>query len=496
MKPMMFFAAVMGGVLPGVVFGVVTMAGRQPAGSPAESVAAAGPDWVVVRPRETPAVLPAVGAGWETFHHTRANDPNLPDWIPSTVAYARWGWRVFEPRPGAIDFAFLDREIRQAQQAGQQLAFRVMCCSSSPGRPYHPDWLEEVGGRVVSCRYGSVSGLKLPDLDDPVVLERHLDFIRRLGARYDGHPGIAHVDLGSVGWWGEWHMSRAEGLGMPKPETQRRIVETYLQAFRRTPLLMLIGGGDMLRYALEKGTGWRADCLGDLGGFSRNWCHMRHFYIPALEKADGLSAWKRAPVAFETCWDMRKWVNEGWPLRYIFNYALAMHASVLNNKSAPLPPGEEVRAELRRFLRRLGPRFVLERLAHPSAARPGALWPVQSFWRNVGSAPCYRPIRLAWRLTDAAGRRHLLPSRAEVRQWMPGEVDVTTPEFLENPPDLPPGPRVSVQDRLRLPADLASGPCRIEAGFIDPTTRRVLIRAAVEGPEQEGWVAVSRVEIR
>ena len=47
-----------------------------------------------------------------------------------------------------------------------------------------------------------------------------------------------------------------------------------------------------------------------------------------------------------------KWVNEGWSLRYIFNYALACHASYINNKSAPLPPGENVRAETERFLRR------------------------------------------------------------------------------------------------------------------------------------------------
>jgi len=81
-----------------------------------------------------------------------------------------------------------------------------------------------------------------------------------------------------------------------------------------------------------------ADCLGDMGGFSRTWRHMRNFYIQALAKADALDVWKGAPVAFETCWDMRKWIREGWSLRYIFNYALALHASVLNNKSAPLPP--------------------------------------------------------------------------------------------------------------------------------------------------------------
>ncbi len=106
-------------------------------------------------------------------------------------------------------------------------------------------------------RYGNGPELEVPVLDDPAVLEAHLDFIRRFGARYDGHPGIDHVDIGSVGWWGEWHMSESTNAPMPTPETQKKIVDAYLAAFRQTPLLMLVGGGDMLQYAVEHGCGWR-----------------------------------------------------------------------------------------------------------------------------------------------------------------------------------------------------------------------------------------------
>jgi hypothetical protein len=51
---------------------------------------------------------------------------------------------------------------------------------------------------------------------------------------------------------------------------------------------------------------------------------------------------------------MRKSANDGWSIIYIFNYALALHGSHINNKSAPLPKGELVRPELERFLRRQG----------------------------------------------------------------------------------------------------------------------------------------------
>lgn len=33
-----------------------------------------------------------------------------------------------------------------------------------------------------------------------------------------------------------------------------------------------------LKHAVESGAGWRADCLGDMGGFSKTWCHMRMAY--------------------------------------------------------------------------------------------------------------------------------------------------------------------------------------------------------------------------
>jgi len=137
-----------------------------------------------------------------------------------------------------------------------------MCCSTTPGRPYHPSWLKDVGGKILVCDYENQKDLLVPDLDDPVVLAQHLDFVKRLGARYDGHPDIDHVDLGSVGWWGEWHMSSSKTGKMPTMENCKKIIDAYLAAFRKTPLLMLIGGGECLTYATQRGTGWRADCLG------------------------------------------------------------------------------------------------------------------------------------------------------------------------------------------------------------------------------------------
>ena len=103
--------------------------------------------WVRVVPEETDEILANPGMGWETFHRTANKDKNLPSWIPSTVHYARWGWRELEPEPGKIDYDFLDGVLKETREAGQKLAFRVMCCSPDKGRPYHPKWLKEIGGK-------------------------------------------------------------------------------------------------------------------------------------------------------------------------------------------------------------------------------------------------------------------------------------------------------------------------------------------------------------
>ncbi|MEJ2704198.1 MAG: DUF4832 domain-containing protein [Sedimentisphaerales bacterium] len=443
---------------------------------------------VRIVPDETNDLLANPGMGWETFHHTRDSDRNLPNWIPSTVQYARWGWGTLEPDLGQIDTAFLDGVLKETHQAGQRLAFRVMCNSTSPGRPYLPSWLKEAGGKVLICDYANQKNLAIPDLDDPLTLELHLDFIKRLGARYDGHPDIDHVDLGSVGWWGEWHMSSSK-------TGKNRIIDTYVAAFHKTPLLMLIGGREWLTYATQRGAGWRADCLGDMGGFSKTWCHMCDAYPNLIQDAGAGNVWKTAPIAWESCWDMRRWVKEDWSLRYIFNYALALHGSYLNNKSAPLPAGENVRREMERFLRRLGYRLVLRELVHPKSVKAGEPLALTMKWQNTGSAPCYRPYRLAYRLTNATGYAKTLVGKVTVNRWMPGSVETFTNEFLTEPPDLPDGPVVEVVDRVVLPDDITAGTYRLALGVVGEQTDEPVVRLGIKGRTEDGWYPLSEIRI-
>jgi hypothetical protein len=450
---------------------------------------------VTVVPEETNEILANPGMGWQTFHRTAKQDKSLPAWIPSTIHYARWGWGELEPQPGKLDTDFLDKALKESRESGQRLAFRVMCCSTYKGHPYHPKWIKEIGGKELQADYEGQGPFPIPDLDDPIVLQRHLDFIKRLGERYDGHPDIDHVDLGSIGWWGEWHLSGSKTCKLTSLESRKKVVDAYLAAFTKTPVVMLIGGGECLKQATQHGAGWRADCLGDMGGFSKTWCHMRQGYPFWIKESGIRDTWQTAPVAWETCWDMRKWVNDGWSLRYIFNYALALHGSYINNKSATLPTGPEVRPELERFLRRLGYRLVLKELKHPSQAKPGDKLALSMKWQNTGSAPCYRSYRLAYRLSNDSGYTKVIASKVTVNRWLPGSIEVFTDEFFKAPKDLPPGEVVNVNDALSLPADVPAGQYTVSLAVVNDDEKPV-VRLGIKGRADDGWYPLSKLTVK
>jgi len=102
--------------------------------APSAMYAADQTESVTVTPQEIDEILANPGIGWETFHRTSKADKNLPPWIPSTIRYDRWGWKVLEPEQGKIDYDFLDGVLKETDEAGQQLAFRVMCSSPYPQR--------------------------------------------------------------------------------------------------------------------------------------------------------------------------------------------------------------------------------------------------------------------------------------------------------------------------------------------------------------------------
>ncbi|MCJ7750238.1 MAG: DUF4832 domain-containing protein [Armatimonadetes bacterium] len=455
-------------LLAGLAVIVALCAGAAPARAPGF---AGEVNRVTVRPREIDDVLYNPGIGFTTMGNFDGDVPNHPK---STVSYWRWYWNVMEPKSGGYRWDIIDDAIEKAQARGQRVALGIMPVN---GRGTVPQWYRDLGAKGWEYPSEGATGW-MPDHNDPLYIKHMGQLVREFGKRYDGNPNVDHVDIRSLGHFGEWHLFMAEkgsGFVDATPETRRLLVDMYLESFKETPLSMLIGPIDDLRYAVSKGSGWRADCLGDV---KPGWNHMRDRYQQNLEAAGATETWKQALVAFESCWVMQHWADEGWDIEFIFNEALRWHCSIFNNKSSPVPPRWWSATEA--FLKRMGYRFVLRSIAHLSQVEAGGALRVESEWDNIGVAPPYRNYPLAWQLTPVGRRLGKTPVEdaahpIDLTGWLPGKHDVSLD--------------------LAVPKELTPGRYRLSLALLDPFTREPAVQLAIEGRDAQGWYNPTEVEV-
>jgi hypothetical protein len=426
---------------------------------------------VTVHPKEIMDVLYNPGMGIADFHFGFGNPPSSDQYPRQTVAYFRWSWADLEPEEGQYAFDVVDRVISQAKTKGETLAFRIM----TEYKAGSPEWLFQKGVDSVN-----VGGGVFPDYNNPTFLMYHEKLIKTFGKRYAGSPDIDHIDIGSVGCWGEWNIACCQGVEAqcrqyyPVEENQIKITEWYLKYFASTPLVMPKGG--QLKYAVSRGAGWRGDCFGDYGYFSPTWNHMEHVYTPALQDPVIESAWKNAPVQFEVCGVMQDWYEKGFDIDLILNKGLEWHVSVLNAKSSPVPT--EWRPRIDEFLTKIGYRIVLRQMTHATEARPGQKLSLRSQWENVGVAPIYHDWPLAYRLRSAEG--HVVArwaSIAPLRRWLPGVQH-------------------EVEDVVTLPEDVPDGSYALDGAILDQAGHAPFVDLAIEGKRQDRWYSISTVMIR
>jgi len=429
-----------------------------------------------------------------------------PEGYPETaVAYFRWHWSDVEPVRGEIDFELIDRTIQSANLLGETLGFRVMTIAE--GGAGVPDWLLEAPYDVEGSW---IDGTFWPDYRDATFQAEHQRLLQALGDRYDDHPGVDHVDIGTVGCWGEWNTACLSGAGSiidvysPASDAERdeiaaayeSLVDHHVEAFPTTPVVMLgigSGGGrelDVFVHAMESGAGWRVDCWGDWGWFGDSWSHHDDLYPALITNATEAypafpDVWQHAPVQLEVCGTMEGWHDRGWSaeapdgrVHRAFEWAVEQHAAVLNGKRTTVHA--DYQPALEDLLRRNGYRYVVDELEHASAVAPGGELVLAVTWSNRGVTPSYTRRTVAFRLRSA-DRTEVFESDADVRDWLPGTwSDV---ERFALPDDLPPGTyelELAILDRAGTAPDTAPLP-PLELGM--------------EGRGDDGWYGLSSLTV-
>ena len=454
-------------------------------GTTAPGISSFAQETIIVRPEEIDDVLINPGIGFMTFQRFNGDKLNVgKKWTEgfpivyqefdgnlenenhpmTSLAYFRIYWKFIEPVMDEYRWDLIDKALETARERGQTLLLRIAPYGTGPERDV-PDW------------YRAMVGEKKPlpvekwqvDPEDPRYVRFFGDLIRELGNRYDGHLDLESVDLSIVGAWGE-----GAGSARLTQKTREALVDSYLEAFQKTPLVMLLTDEKTNRYGLSKrDVGWRVDCLGDLGGFGPTWCHMYDYYPQAIINFHMRDAWKKAPVTLEVCWVMQHWKDMGWDIDYIIEESLKWHISSFNGKSSPVP--DEWWPQVNRWLKKMGYRFVLRKFTYPSVVRTNGKLAFTSWWENKGVAPCYKPFPLALRLKNDR-QSVILTTDADIRTWLPGD------NLYDNTVSVPP--------------DLPEGEYDLEIAILDRASNQPKVKLAISGMSLDGWYKLGKIEVQ
>jgi hypothetical protein len=203
---------------------------------------------------------------------------------------------------------------------------------------------------------------------------------------------------------------------------------------------------------------------------------MFDVYPQQIVRSGMAEAWRRGPVSLEICGTFLGWRDkQGYgqkEVRYIFDQALKWHVSSFNAKSSPVP--REWKPLVDDWLRKMGYRLVLRKLAYPARVQPNGALPFETWWENKGVAPCYEDFALALRLVGPK-RTLVRLTDARIPSWLPGDA--------------------LYDGRVFLPRDVPEGPYELQLGIVDRETREPRVRLAIEGRAPDGWYPIGPITV-
>lgn len=273
------------------------------------------------------------------------------DTLPVSVVYLRGDfrprgrpflWPALEPKPGEYNFRAILDALDRAEALGLKLGFRIMTAHpwvlrGHPEHPFFPDWIP------YTAKTRGERTAHAPDWEHEDVKSSVRNLLNALGHATRDHPALLFVDVGVLGWVGEWHTT----VGfynqdfMPSVETMYEYVDMHIDAFGAEKLLLNLGAmkPEVLQYGLDRGvTGIRQDCFGST--YHMDQYEVKHQLVPELEEAIDSGI-----VFFEICGsNMRDWTHapddkQGvtLPMEEIIDRAIRWKTTLFANMGSPIP---------------------------------------------------------------------------------------------------------------------------------------------------------------
>jgi hypothetical protein len=384
---------------------------------------------------------------------------------------ATFGWADIEPEKGVYNWSHLERNWGNISQTGRRVGFRIASEIPGSGKNDTPQWLIDQG---IDMREYSIDGNNgfAPDWNDSLFLAAHHDFIMALGDRYDQDPRVAWIDIGSYGFWGEWHVWLNQPLAASE-ESKESILEDYFEAFPTKKMVIAFDDDFATEYVTNRGGGIRNDCLGEED--SNNW------YLTSLNGIDPSlndRVWKTAIITGEFC-GSGYGAMEGTTERFELNYAFIQetHWSYIGSAGGAISPQDDThRANLDKLHKTLGYRFVLRKVEHEGAVNTNSDLSVSITVENKGVAPFYYDWPLAIYLISADGGVELERElEVDIKTWLPGLH--------------------TISESVNIPADTESGSYEVKLAILDPDTGEPGVMFANTDRDDEGRYLVSKLTV-
>jgi hypothetical protein len=411
--------------------------------------------------------------GWAPWANTK------DIYQPHTLVYADLTWRDFEPQEGVFDFEAFEevQQLARWRHEGKRVVFRFVI--DVPRGDSHmdiPDWLfEKINGDGEF--YDNVYGKGFsPNYSNLTLIKYHQLAINALGSRYGNDGFFAFIELGSLGHWGEWHVS-SELRQLPSENIRNMYVYHYLNAFPGVHLLVR----RPFTIARDLSLGLFNDMTGNVEHTNGwlDWIQNGGVYLPGekdtiVPMANG---WEFAPVGGEQAPDISNEQMYGVELETTLQLLRRSHTTFIGPGGPyEIKIGGALQSGIDQVLTTIGYRLYIHHVEMPLSVRFGDEAQIKFSFSNDGIAPFYY---------DWPAMVYLFGESGEIVGSYPLEMDLR--KILPN--------QIYATELLLPIGDLENGKYTVGFAIIDPLTGLPGVKLANESSRDDLIVEVGTFEI-
>jgi hypothetical protein len=206
-----------------------------------------------------------------------------------------------------------------------------------------------------------------------------------LGARYNGNPNIAFIDIRSYGNWGEQHLYELGGTDLTSAQLKTLYIQPYKNAFPTTQLINPWGEAfynDTYDWAVDQGIGMRSDGI-----------------FKYSNGSETTRAHQKAPSVFEYTANYDWLTSEGyWNPDTLLNYIEVGKPSYIQFDDAMCNANPALYTIV---ANRVGYHFVIKNVKFPAVVKSGQTFNLETSVLNKGVTNIYESCHLAVALLDA-----------------------------------------------------------------------------------------------